>query len=41
MSAGKRDPVLSDPALARSAWSEIVKAADASCQPGKFMTCAA
>ena len=38
MSAGKSDPVLSDPALARSAWSEIVKAADAAYQPGKFTT---
>jgi hypothetical protein len=38
MSAGKVDPALSDPALARSVWSEIVKAADAHYQPGRFTT---
>jgi hypothetical protein len=38
MSAGKRDPQLTDPALARSVWSQIVKAADASYTPGKFTT---
>ena len=38
MSDGKRDPVLSDPALARSVWAEIIKAADANYVPGKFTT---
>lgn len=38
MSAGKSDPMLSDPVLARTVWSEIVKAADAAYQPGKFTT---
>jgi hypothetical protein len=38
MSAGKSDPVLSNPVLARSVWSEIVKAADANYIPGKFTT---
>jgi hypothetical protein len=38
MSEGKQDPMLSDPALARSVWSEIVKAADAAYEPGKFTT---
>jgi hypothetical protein len=38
MSAGKRDPQLSDPALARAVWAEIVKAADANYVPGKFTT---
>jgi Protein of unknown function (DUF3604) len=38
MSAGKRDPQLSDPALARSVWSEIVRAADSNYVPGKFTT---
>jgi len=38
MSAGKPDPMLTDPALARSVWSEIVKAADVNYQPGKFTT---
>lgn len=38
MSAGKVDPALSDPALARSVWAEIVKAADAAYQPGRFTT---
>jgi hypothetical protein len=38
MSEGKRDPQLSDPALARSVWAQIVKAADAAYVPGKFTT---
>jgi hypothetical protein len=38
MSTGKVDPTLTDPALARTVWSEIVKAADANYQPGKFTT---
>jgi hypothetical protein len=38
MSAGKRDPQLSDPTLARTVWAEIVKAADANYVPGKFTT---
>lgn len=38
MSAGKRDPQLSNPALAGSVWAEIVKAADANYTPGKFTT---
>lgn len=38
MSAGKIDPALTDPALARSVWSEIVKAADAAYRPGYFTT---
>lgn len=38
MSAGKIDPQLSDPTLARSVWAEIVKAADANYVPGKFTT---
>ena len=38
MSDGKRDPQLSDPALARSVWAEIIKAADANYVPGKFTT---
>jgi hypothetical protein len=38
MSAGKRDPQLTDPALARTVWAQIVKAADASYVPGKFTT---
>ena len=38
MSAGKRDPQLSDPKLARTVWAEIVKAADANYVPGKFTT---
>ena len=38
MSEGKRDPQLSDPALARTVWAEIVKAADANYVPGKFTT---
>jgi hypothetical protein len=38
MSAGKRDPQLSDPALARTVWAQIIKAADANYVPGKFTT---
>jgi len=38
LSSGKVDPALSDPALARSVWSEIVKAADANYRPGHFTT---
>ena len=38
MSDGKRDPVLSDPALARTVWAEIIKAAEANYVPGKFTT---
>jgi hypothetical protein len=38
MSEGKRDPQLSDPALARTVWAEIIKAADANYVPGKFTT---
>jgi len=38
MSDGKRDPMLSDPALASSVWAQIVKAADENYQPGKFTT---
>lgn len=38
MSAGKSDPQLSDPALARTVWADIVKAAEANYVPGKFTT---
>jgi hypothetical protein len=38
MSAGKRDPQLSDPTLARTVWAEIIKAADTNYVPGKFTT---
>jgi hypothetical protein len=38
MSDGKRDPQLSDPVLAGTVWTEIVKAADANYTPGKFTT---
>jgi len=38
MSAGKIDPMLTDPALARTVWAEIVKTADANYAPGKFTT---
>jgi hypothetical protein len=38
MSAGKRDPALSDPALAGSVWKQIVKAANDNYQPGRFTT---
>ena len=38
INTGTLDPLLTDPKLARSAWSEIVKVADANYQPGKFTT---
>jgi hypothetical protein len=38
LSAGKVDPMLTDPALARTVWSEIVKAADTAYRPGHFTT---
>ncbi|MUV15768.1 DUF3604 domain-containing protein [Noviluteimonas gilva] len=38
MSAGKSDPLLSDPALAKTVWSQIVKAAEENYHPGKFTT---
>ncbi len=38
MSDGKRDPMLSDPALARTVWSEIVQAAEENYRPGEFTT---
>ncbi|MSQ98337.1 MAG: DUF3604 domain-containing protein [Xanthomonadales bacterium] len=38
MSEAKRDPTLSDPVLAHTAWTEIIKAADANYVPGKFTT---
>jgi len=38
LSQGKVDPMLTNPDLARSVWSEIVKAADAAYQPGHFTT---
>jgi hypothetical protein len=38
MSEGKRDPTLSDPVLARTVWSKIVKAAEDHYVPGEFTT---
>lgn len=38
MSAGKRDPQLTNPVLGRAVWAEIIKAADANYIPGKFTT---
>jgi len=38
MNNGKLDPMLTDPKLARTAWAEIVKVADANYEPGKFTT---
>jgi len=38
LNKGKLDPMLTDPNLARTAWAEIVKVADAHYQPGKFTT---
>ena len=38
MSAGHIDPALSDPAISRSVWQDIVKTADAFNRPGKFTT---
>ena len=38
MSTGKVDPMLTDPAVSRSVWAEIVKTADAYYRPGSFTT---
>ncbi len=38
LSEGKLDPALTDPAISRSVWSEIVKTADAHYEPGRFTT---
>jgi hypothetical protein len=38
MSTGNLDPALTDTTLARSVWTEIVKAADAAYRPGHFTT---
>ncbi len=38
MSTGNVDPVLTDTSLARSVWSDIIKAAEENYQPGKFTT---
>jgi hypothetical protein len=38
MSAGKTDPMLTDPAVSRTVWAEIVKTADAYYRPGSFTT---
>jgi hypothetical protein len=38
MSAGKPDPRLSDPAISRTVWADIVKTADAFYRPGHFTT---
>jgi hypothetical protein len=38
MSEGKRDPMLSDPALAKTVWSQIVQAAEDNYRPGEFTT---
>ena len=38
MSAGKVDPMLTDPAVSRTVWAEIVKTADAYYRPGSFTT---
>jgi hypothetical protein len=38
LSAGKVDPMLTDPAVSRSVWAEIVKTADAYYRPGSFTT---
>lgn len=40
-SKGKPDPALTDPAIARTTWADMVKAADAAYKPGKFTTFAA
>jgi hypothetical protein len=38
ISTGQVDPAMSDPKLAASVWTEIVKAAEENYQPGKFTT---
>jgi hypothetical protein len=38
LSAGKLDPAFTDPAVSRSVWGEIVKAADQNYEPGQFTT---
>ncbi len=38
VSTGKVDPALTDPAISRSVWEEIVKTADAHYEPGRFTT---
>jgi hypothetical protein len=38
MSAGKPPAVLTDPVLAKTVWSAMIKTADANYQPGKFTT---
>jgi hypothetical protein len=37
-SSGQRDAALTDPAIQRSIWSDIIETADAYYQPGKFTT---
>jgi hypothetical protein len=38
MSAGKVDPMLTDPEISRTIWAEIVKTADSYYRPGQFTT---
>jgi hypothetical protein len=38
VSSGKTDPALTDPAISRTVWAEIVKTADAYYRPGSFTT---
>jgi hypothetical protein len=38
MSAGKSDPALSDPAISRSIWAEVVQMANDAYKPGSFTT---
>jgi len=38
MSTGKINPALTDPAISRSIWTDIVQTADAYYEPGKFTT---
>ncbi len=38
VSAGKTDPALTDPAISRTVWAEIVRTADAYYRPGSFTT---
>jgi len=38
MSEGRIDPALTDPAVSRSVWTEIVKTADEYYEPGRFTT---